>query len=265
MVYKLTDTHCHITCDDLFERIDDVLRNAKEHHVGRMMIVCTSFKEFERARELKKKDPNLFDIALGFHPNDLYKFNEKDYVRLESLLQHKELAALGEIGLDYHWDDVKREDQIQGFIRQIELAKTYQVPILIHMREATKDTLDILKEHGPITGIFHCYSGSYETALEAMKLGFYIAYGGPLTFKNSRGAPEVAAKLPIDRLFVETDSPYLTPHPYRGKQNEPMYVDVTFKRLCEIKNVNEEILAKQLEENYQCLFNKSLNFTTDTI
>ena len=258
MDYTLTDTHCHITCDDLFERIDDVIENAKRHHVGRMPIVCTNFKEFERAKSLKKQHPAIFDIALGFHPNDLYKFEEKDYVRLESLLQHHELCALGEIGLDYHWDDVKREDQIKGFIRQLEMAKKYHIPILIHMREATKDTLDILKEHRPLQGIFHCYSGSYETAVEAMKLGFYISYGGPLTFKNSRGAPEVAEKLSVDRLFVETDSPYLTPHPHRGKQNEPMYVEVTFQRLCEIKGMSEAELAEQLERNYQRLFYNTL-------
>ena len=164
------------------------------------------------------------------------------------------MCALGEIGLDYHWDDVKREDQIKGFIRQLEMAKKYHIPILIHMREATKDTLDILKEHRPLQGIFHCYSGSYETAVEAMKLGFYISYGGPLTFKNSRGAPEVAEKLSVDRLFIETDSPYLTPHPHRGKQNEPMYVEVTFQRLCEIKGMSEAELAEQLERNYQRLF-----------
>ena len=141
---------------------------------------------------------------------------------------------------------------------QLEMAKKYHIPILIHMREATKDTLDILKEHRPLQGIFHCYSGSYETAVEAMKLGFYISYGGPLTFKNSRGAPEVAEKLSVDRLFVETDSPYLTPHPHRGKQNEPMYVEVTFQRLCEIKGMSEAELAEQLERNYQRLFYNTL-------
>ena len=256
MSYGLTDTHCHITCDGLYEQVDDVIARANEHHVKRMMIICTDFTEFDRAKELQKRDPEMFDVALGFHPNDLYKFQENDYARLESLLQHGELSALGEIGLDYHWDTVSREDQIVFFKKQIELAKTYDVPIIIHMREATQDVLDILKSYAPLHGIIHCYSGSYEIAKELMKVGFYISYGGPLTFKNSRGAPEVAAKLPIDRLFVETDSPYLTPHPYRGKQNEPMYVDVTFQKLCEIKEIDALTLAKQLEENYLALFRK---------
>lgn len=256
MEYYITDTHCHITCDMLYDQIEDIISHAKENHIKRMLVVCTNFHEYNRAVKLKEKEPKLFDIALGFHPNDLYKFNEEDYMNLERLVQDNKLVAIGEIGLDYHWDDVTREDQILGFRRQIELAKKYEKPILIHMREATKDTVDILKEYIPLKGIIHCYSGSYETAQELMKMGFYISYGGPLTFKNSRGAPEVAKKIPISRLFVETDSPYLTPHPYRGKQNEPMYANVTFKKLCEIKEIDEAKMAKQLEENYIELFQK---------
>lgn len=254
MKYSLIDTHCHITCDDLYERIDEVIKNAKENQVERMLIICTNFVEYERADKLKETYPDMFDIALGFHPNDLYAFHEEDYIQLEALLQQDKLIAVGEIGMDYHWDDVKKEDQEKGFIRQIELAKKYDKPILIHMREATKDTITILQEYGPVKGIMHCYSGSYETAEILMKLGFYISFGGPLTFKNSKGAPEVAYKLPIDRLFIETDSPYLTPHPYRGKQNEPKYVVHTFQKLCEIKDIDENVLAKQLQDNYKALF-----------
>lgn len=250
----IIDTHCHITCDDLYERIEEVIANAKEHHIGKMLIICTNFKEYERAAILQEKHHDLFDIALGFHPNDLYSFEESDYERLETLLKENRLVALGEIGLDYHWDDVTKEDQKVGFIRQIEMALKYDKPILIHMREATKDTVDILSKYAPIKGIMHCYSGSLETAKILMKLGFYIAYGGPLTFKNSRGAPEVAAHIPMDRLFVETDSPYLTPHPYRGKQNEPMYAAVTFEKLCEIKGIQPSEAAKQMRDNFRHLF-----------
>lgn len=256
MSYSLIDTHAHITCDDLYGRIDEIKRNAKQHHVERILIVCTSFIEYQRAIELKEAE-DMFDIALGFHPNDLYSFQEEDYLHLENLLKENKLIAIGEIGLDYHWDEVKKEDQKVGFIRQIELAKKYHKPILIHMREATKDTLDILKEYTPIKGILHCYSGSLETAKLAMDLGFYIAYGGPLTFKNSRGAPEIVKELPINRLFVETDSPYLTPHPYRGKQNEPMYVEVTFEKMCELKAITKEKLAQQMCDNYKTLFEES--------
>lgn len=257
MTYSLIDTHCHITCDELYSRIDEVLREAKAHHVDRMLVVCTNFIEYERAVSLKEQGHPI-DIALGFHPNDLYAFQEEDYQHLEQLLIEHKLTALGEIGLDYHWDDVKKEDQIQGFIRQIKLAQHYHIPILIHMREATKDTVDILKEY-PCHGIMHCYSGSYETALILEKLGFYISFGGPLTFKNSRGAPEVAKQLPLERLMIETDSPYLTPHPFRGRQNEPMYLEHTFHKICEIKQQNEEAVADQLQKNYYQLFEVARN------
>ncbi|MEG2544202.1 MAG: TatD family hydrolase [Longicatena sp.] len=249
----IIDTHCHITCDELFERIDEVVEHAFVNDVKRMLIVCTGFKEYERAVELKAKQ-DIFDIALGFHPNDLYSFTQSDYERLESLLAEDKLIAVGEIGLDYHWDDVKREDQKVGFIKQIELAKKYQKPILIHMREATKDTIDIIKENGPIEGIVHCYSGSYESAEIFMKLGFYLSFGGPITFKNSRGILDVVEKLPLERVFVESDCPYLTPHPFRGKQNEPMYVKYTLDKICEIKNIDKDVALSQLQENYHKLF-----------
>ena len=253
---KLIDTHCHITCDDLYTRIEEVCTNAKEANVTKMMIVCTNFTEYERAKALQSKEPERFDIALGFHPNDLYAFSEADYERLEDLLKQHQLTALGEIGLDYHWDDVTKEDQKRGFVRQLELAKTYQIPILIHMREATQDTLEILKQYAPIPGIMHCYSGSKEIAQELIKLGLYISFGGPLTFKNSRGAPQTAAAVPLDRLFVETDCPYLTPHPFRGKQNEPRYVRYTFDKLCEIKGLDAQSVATQMQENYTKLFTR---------
>lgn len=252
---SLIDTHCHITCDALFERIEEVLANAKEHHVERMMIVCTDFKEFERAELLKQKD-DRFDIALGFHPCDLKDVTEADYERLEQLLREDRICALGEIGMDYHWDDVAKEDQKNGFRRQIALAKRYDKPILIHMREATKDTLEILRESAPHKGIFHCFSGSLETARIVLDMGFHIAYGGPLTFKNSKEAPQVCAQLPKERLFVETDCPYLTPHPYRGKQNEPMYVGITFDKVCELQGVEQEIMAEQMRKSYEQLFGR---------
>ena len=130
----LIDTHCHITCDALYERIDEVLENARQAGIEKMLIICTDFTEYERAQQLKEREPERFDIALGFHPNDLYAFQEADYERLEELLKQERLIAVGEIGLDYHWEDVQPQDQKTGFIRQIRLAQKYNKPILIHMR-----------------------------------------------------------------------------------------------------------------------------------
>lgn len=255
MVYEISDTHCHITCDRLYEHIDELLQNAKEHHIKRMLVVCTNFLEYERAQRLKEEGHPV-DIALGFHPNDLRDFNDRDYERLNTLASEHKLDAIGEIGLDYHYEDTDIELQKNGFERQIHIAKMYNLPILIHMRDATKDTLDMLQAHAPCKGIMHCYSGSYESAKIATNIGLYISFGGPLTFKNSRGLPEVASKLSIDHLLIETDCPYLTPHPFRGTQNEPMYLTHTFEKLCEIKNVSEETLAQILERNYQTLFKR---------
>lgn len=255
MEYMLIDSHCHIVSDRLFEKIDEVLANAKQHHVGRMLVICTNFKDYERAITLKDEEI-IFDIALGFHPSDLYDFKEEDYQRLEEVIASDKIIAVGEIGLDYHWDTVTKEDQKKGFIRQIELANRYHKPILIHMREATQDTLTILKEHCQTKFLMHCFSGSKETALEIMKMGGYISFAGPVTFTNARGLNEVPQVCDVERILVETDCPYLTPHPFRGKMNEPMYVETTFKKVCELIAWEEEKLALRMQKNYECFFTK---------
>ena len=253
MNYSLIDTHCHITCDELYSHICEVLMNAKYHHVERMLIVCIDWKSFERAKELKQRE-DIFDIAMGFHPSDLYDFTEHDYERLEQVLANDEVVALGEIGLDYHWDTVKKEDQKKGFIRQIELANKYKKPILIHMRDATQDTLEILQEYAKTPFLMHCFSGSKETAKIIMRMGGYISFAGPITFKNANGLLEVPAVCDVHKIFVETDCPYLTPHPHRGKQNEPMYVQYTFEKVCELLGMDEKDLSEQMKRNYQELF-----------
>ena len=257
MSYTLIDTHCHITSERLYERIEEVMQNAKSHSVEEMLVVCTHFKSFERAKELQKKYTGI-KIALGFHPSDLYDFKEEDYVRLEEVLKNNEVDALGEIGLDYYWDSVTKEDQKVGFIRQIELANKYHMPMIIHMRDATKDTLDILKEHAQTKFVMHCFSGSSETAKEVMRMGGYISFAGPITFKNARGLTEVPEVCDKERIFVETDCPYLTPHPHRGKVNEPMYVDYTFKKVCELLGEDEEYLADRMRQNFYQFLQKDV-------
>lgn len=252
MSYQLIDSHCHIVCDQLYERIDEVIENARQHSIGKMLVVATHFDEYDRAKTLQKQYDEI-DVAMGFHPCDLYDFEEKDYVRLEQLIKNRDIVALGEIGLDYHWDNVPREIQKEGFIRQIKLANQYGIPILIHMREATKDTLDILKTYCKTKFLMHCYSGSKETAQEIMRMGGYLSFAGPLTFKNARGLNEVPQVCDKSRILVETDCPYLTPHPFRGKQNEPMYVEHTFLKLCELLQLEEASLAKQIRDNYRKL------------
>lgn len=252
---EIIDTHAHITCEELYPQAEELLARAQEAGVAKILCICLHPREAYKAFQLQERY-NWLDIAVGFHPCDLYEVSEQDWQDLETLMQDERIIALGEIGLDYHWDDVDKETQKQGFIRQLEMANKYQKPVLIHMREATKDTMDLLREYKQVPGIMHCYSGSLETAKQAIAMDMYISVGGPLTFKNARGIPEVMEQLPIERIFVETDCPYLTPHPFRGKRNEPMYITYTFEKLCEVKQCSKEELAAQMKVNYQTLFHK---------
>ncbi len=247
---NLIDSHAHITCDLLIDRIDEVIENAAQANVSRILVICTDFITYERALALQH--PTIqFDLALGFHPTDLNEFKEDDYERLTNIAQSGTLVAIGEIGLDYHWDNVEREVQKKGFIQQIEIANTLQLPIIVHMREATQDTLDILKEHCKVPFLMHCFSGSKEVAKIVMSMNGYISFAGPITFKNAKGLNEVPQVCDINRILVETDCPYLTPHPHRGKQNEVKYVAYTFEKVAELLEIQQEELAKIIENNYQ--------------
>lgn len=251
----IIDTHAHVTYKDLANRIDEIVQNALAHNVTRILIVsCTkeeAIKSIEVADQYK-----IFDCAFGYHPEDADKINESDLAFLKDILKNPHFIALGEIGLDYHYTKEYKKEQQQLFIQQIQIANELNLPILIHSRDATLDTIEILKQY-PCKGIMHCYSGSLETAKILIDLGYYISFAGPLTFKNAKDAPEVCKWVPINRLFVETDSPFLTPHPYRGKQNEPYYVHLVFEKVCELKQMDSKTLLKQMEDNYYTLFTKA--------
>lgn len=249
------DTHAHILSEHLYSRFDEVVENAKKEGVEKILIICTDVHQGKLAIE-KAKEDSMFDVAIGFHPSELLEMSKDDWVQLELLCRQDEVIAVGEIGLDYHWDTVDHETQKEAFIKQINLANELQKPIIIHMRDATKDTMNILKEHAKFGGILHCYSGSAETAKEAIKLGFYISFAGIITFKNAHHALDIVKDVPLNRMFVETDSPYLAPHPYRGKQNESKYVIVTFEKVCEVLQLNSNEVMLQMKENYERLFKK---------
>lgn len=249
----LIDTHAHITCNQLYDRLDEVIENASLHNVKKIVVVCTNIEEFNRAFESKKQYPFL-DIILGFHPGDVDNVSEDDFIQLETIIKNKWIVAVGEIGLDYHYEGYSESKQKQLFLRQITLANTYDLPIVIHMRDATKDTIDYIKQYAKTKFLMHCFSGSVETAQQVIKLGGYISFAGPLTFKNAKQLIEVPKVVPIERIFVETDCPYLTPHPFRGKENEPMYVTYTFDKLVAIMGVEATQLEQQIEMNYKSFF-----------
>ena len=246
-----TDSHCHLTCDELYDQLDEVLANM--HSLSSCMIMCTNETEFQRALLIKKQEPR-FKVAFGFFPGDAKEVSHQDLEQLEMNLKEGLIDVLGEIGLDYYWDDSFKEIQKELFIKQIELANRYKVPISIHMREATNDCLSILKQYAKTKIIFHCFSGSLETMKECLKMNSLISFAGVITFKNAKHAPACVKACPIDRILSETDSPYLTPVPYRGKRNQPAYVEFVEKKIAELKESDLESVCRQIEQNFLSLF-----------
>ncbi len=247
------DSHAHLFSEE-FEDREAVIERAKEAGLVRIMIVCCTLEEAEKAIERASQDAML-DVAVGFHPSDVQTYSEKDWHKLEALVHNPTVAAVGEIGLDLHWNPETVQLQREAFIRQIELANQVKKPILVHSRDAIGQTYELMKQHpAQCGGILHCFSSSAEMAREFIKLGYLISLGGPVTFKNAKVPQEVAVSVPLNSLLIETDCPYLTPHPYRGQRNEPMHVVLTAKKIAELRQISEETLQKAVLENYDRLF-----------
>lgn len=194
--------------------------------------------------------------AVGWHPVDAVDLTHEHLDWIEELLAHRKIVALGEIGLDYHWDKSPKTVQKDVFRKQIALAKKVKMPIIVHNREADQDVVDILREEGAkeVGGIMHCFGGSVEIAEQCLEMNFHISFGGPVTFKNAKRPKLVAKSVPLDRLLIETDCPYLAPHPYRGKRNEPAYVQLVAEQIAELKGMPYEELARQTTANAKKLF-----------
>lgn len=253
---KLYDTHCHLNADDFKDDVENYLSRAHEAGVHTLNVIGWDLDSSRKAIELADKYQHVYAV-IGTHPSDVFKVEPSVLLEIESLAKHPKVVAIGEIGLDYYWHKDPSEHDIQKawFIAQIDLANKLNLPIVIHMREATQDTYEILKNH-PVKrpSVMHCYSSSLEMAYEFMKLGYYISLGGPVTFKNAKEPKRVAEMVPVDRLLIETDSPYLAPHPYRGKVNESSLLPLMLKEVALLKNVDEETLAAQLFANSHNVF-----------
>jgi TatD DNase family protein len=196
-------------------------------------------------------------VASGLHPESLDNYDEGAFEQMFEFLQDDKVVAVGEIGLDYYWDTAPRHVQQKVFRRQLQIAKEVALPVIIHNRDATDDTVSILEEEaadGRLRGVMHCFTGSIETAKRCMNFGFYISFGGPVTFKNARKVQETAAQVPLDRLMVETDSPYLSPHPLRGQRNEPARVRLVAEKLAELQHTSVEEVANVTTTNASNLF-----------
>ena len=249
---KLFDTHCHLDDKKLVGDLAGVLQRAEEAGLVGMATIGCDYRSSLFALHLAEKYPQVV-AAVGVHPSDADTLDDALYNELAEMASADKARAIGEIGLDYHWDDVPRDVQKQAFIRQIHLAKDLKMPIVIHDREAHGDLFNICRREnaGEFGGIMHCFSGSWELAKEAMRMGFMISAGGPLTFKNSRQLPEIVKNIPLDYLLLETDSPYLSPEPYRGKTNEPKNVFFVAECVAQIRGVEVEEIAHITTENAQ--------------
>lgn len=251
------DTHAHLDDPRYKDDLQSVLRNAELAQISRILNVGYDLSSSLRSVSLAKKFSNIY-TAVGVHPHDASSATDETWDRLIQLSKEAKVLAWGEIGLDYYRDLSPRPVQKEVFIKQIELANREKLPIIIHNRDAHQDILDIVKKHRPeCGGVFHCYSGSWEMAKVLLNLGFYISFAGPLTYKNARHTVEVAQKVPLDRFLVETDCPYLTPEPNRGKRNEPAFVREVAGKIAELKGISFEEVAVKGFENGEKLFKKS--------
>lgn len=249
---KIIDTHTHIYDERFEEDFDTVMKNIEEQMEG---IVSIGFDPESSKKSIELANKYSFVHAvIGVHPVDIKKYNDEAEKELEKLaLTEKKVVAIGEIGLDYHWMEDPEEVQKEGFRKQIELARRVKLPIVIHTREALQDTLDILKEYKNVGGILHCYPGSYEAAKPFLDR-YYIGVGGTVTFKNNRKTKELVKKLSLEKIVLETDCPYLTPVPFRGKRNEPGYTKYVAEEIARIKEISVEEVINITTENAKKIY-----------
>ena len=246
------DTHCHISKDD-YANIDEVIKNAKENNVNYLFICGWDKNTIKESIEIAEKYDNIY-LELGFHPSEANITNDEDLLELENIVRNnKKVIAIGEIGLDYHWEKNNKEKQKELFKKQIEIAKRLDLPVVIHSRDAFQDTFDILKMAN-YKGVIHCFSGNEENAKMYLSIGFYLGIGGVVTFKNSN-LKYTLKNVPLDKIILETDSPYLAPTPHRGEQNEPKYIPLIASEIANIKELTTDEIGSITTENAKKLFN----------
>lgn len=250
LTLELFDTHSHLNDPALSDQADDIVQRALSVGVTRIVVPGYDRQSSLLAIELAERYAGVFALV-GFHPHDAKDVTDSDLVDLESWCRHDKVVGIGEIGLDYHYDNSPRDIQQRVFRSQIAIARRAALPIVIHDREAHADIVAALKEEqaNEVGGVMHCFSGSAEMAAECLAMNFYISFGGPLTFKNAKKSVAVAQKLPSDRLLIETDAPWLTPEPYRGQRNEPANVRFVAQKLADIRNITLSAAAELTYSN----------------
>ena len=252
---NLTDTHCHLYSDEFKRDIDEVLQRAQHEQVNRFYLPAIDSETHDAMIALEQTYPGKCIAMMGLHPCSVKEDYIKELELVEEWLGKKQFPAIGEIGLDFYWDKTFATQQYQAFKQQIEWALHYKLPIIIHTRNAMPETLAVIKEYSGkgLTGIFHCFSGTYEDALAVIEAGFYLGIGGVVTYKNS-GLDKVVEKIALQHLVLETDAPYLTPVPFRGKRNESGYLKYVAEKIAAIKNVTIEEVAAVTTANAEKIF-----------
>lgn len=250
----LIDTHAHLYEPVYAENTDTLMKELRENGIEKLICVGCEIPTSKRCLELADSYDFIY-AAVGFHPCDTADIKEDEWEQMKKLSEHPKVVAIGEIGLDYYWDRAPHDIQREWFERQLDFAYERGLPVAIHTRDAIAETIDILKNHKIHNGVFHCYSGSKETLKEIVKMGFSISLGGVVTFKNARRAVECAESVPLDRLMLETDCPYLAPEPFRGKTNRPDYTRFVAEKIGEIRGMSGQEIADITRENAIKFFN----------
>ncbi|QDW75444.1 TatD family deoxyribonuclease [Lachnospiraceae bacterium KGMB03038] len=248
------DTHAHYDDEQFDTDRKELLMSMATEGVGTIVNVGASYDSCQKVVDMAQEYPFMY-AAVGIHPDEVGALNEVSFAQMKQLFQREKVVAVGEIGLDYYWDKESHDQQKKWFIRQLDLAKELNLPVLIHSREAAADTLEIMKEEaGGLSGVIHCFSYSREMAQEYVKMGFYIGIGGVVTFKNAKKIKEVAEAIPLEKILLETDCPYLAPVPYRGKRNDSRYIRYVAEEIARLKDISYEEVIRQTEENARKMY-----------
>ena len=250
--FMLIDTHCHLYYDEIKNNLSDVLNRANEANVTRFICAGTNINTSKQCLEITEEDDNIF-ASCGVHPHDSKDVQDGYLDQIYEMMEYESMIAIGELGLDYFKNISDKETQKEVFRSQMDIAQELDKPVIIHNRDADQDILEILSDFPDVIGVSHCFSSTLDTAKAFLDLGYYISFSGNITFKNSH-LPEVAKSVPLDRVLIETDSPYLSPEPYRGKPNEPARVIYVAKKLSEIYDIDYEEIAKQTSNNASEIF-----------
>ena len=255
----MIDSHCHLDFEELNKDLERILNNAKKQNVLGMQTICTKINDFDKLITLASAHNNIW-CSVGTHPHNSEEEINISPEEIIELCKNKKVIGIGETGLDYYYENSKKNIQIESFLKHIYVSQKTNIPIIIHAREADKDIINILNNEykkDPFKGVIHCFTSSYELAKSVLNLGFYISFSGIITFKNANDIRESCKKIPIESILLETDAPYLAPVPYRGKRNEPSYIKETLNKISEIKNINKNDVDKITTNNFFSLFKKA--------